>query len=173
MRVLLVVVLLVLGIGAGVLVDRLVLLPNNPAIGLNEATVKALEKLGVDRALLEKGGLLDNPPFIAEKKEEPKRSDSSPSKEEVLGYLDGKTLDLSEAEPQDKGAAKTIMKKAGIKSLHIGNSSRINNDPWWTDIQFIYDTGASRYVVIGRIEHQLIADQRAFFGFTKSRVAKQ
>jgi hypothetical protein len=40
-------------------------------------------------------------------------------------------------------------------------------------VGFLYDTATDSYAVEGSVEHKLVEDQPAFFGFTVKRVVKQ
>jgi hypothetical protein len=107
---------------------------------------------------------------------EPQRLNGDPTAAEVKNYLDGKSLLIpgEGALPGDIKDSRTIViKKESIRALSIGDGASINRGPWNHDITFLYDTGKESYAVECSVEHKLVEDQRAFFGFTVKRVVKQ
>jgi hypothetical protein len=101
-------------------------------------------------------------------------SQSRPSKEEVIEYLDGKELDLAKGRDAGKGEAKHVIRKDQIEALQVADSATsVNNGPWSVQIDFILNTGMGRYAVTGRVEHKLVDQKRAFFGFLVEQVARQ
>src|SRR5262249_30383185 len=108
----------------------------------------------------------------------PKASEGTPTRDEILGYLDGKNLDLASTPAADRprrnpSATTLLLKREGITALSIGRGASIDDGPWQTEMTFLYDTGDERYAVVGKVEHRLVENQRAFFGFTVDRVARQ
>ena len=104
------------------------------------------------------------------------RAEGDLTVEEVKKYLDGKTLELPSADPvakEGKPGRTCTIKKESITALRVGNGFSVNNERWQHEITFIYDTGDGLYSVIAQVEHRLVGDQQAFFGFKVVRIAKQ
>jgi hypothetical protein len=102
-------------------------------------------------------------------------SDGWPTEEEARAYLDGKALPLKVqgGVPVPDGQSITIHRER-IAALEVSQSgSQVNGEPWSTQVTFIYDDHGSKYAVEATVHHRKVADQRAFFGFDVTRVAKQ
>jgi hypothetical protein len=101
-------------------------------------------------------------------------SQSRPTREEVIDYLDGKELDLAMGGDGGQGKAKHVIRKEQIEALQVADSATsVNDEPWSVQIDFILNSGMGRYAVTGRVEHKLVDHKRAFFGFSVERVARQ
>ena len=108
----------------------------------------------------------DTPPAI--------REEFDLTAEEVKNYLDGKPLELPEEKAEKGKPNRTVtMSKEGVTAVQISNASRANNDPWEHEVTFIYDTGMGSYAVIARVQHRVVEQKQAFFGFKLNRVEKQ
>jgi hypothetical protein len=102
-------------------------------------------------------------------------NDAWPTREEVLAYLDGKSVPLSVPNQlsgaDDKGH---VLKREQIEALEVKTSGgNINGGAWSTEVNFLLNTGTGRYAVSGTVEHRLIENTRAFFGFRVREVSKQ
>jgi len=99
-------------------------------------------------------------------------SQAYPSKEEVLDYLDGKTI--SRTQPPSKDEPQFILRQAQIEALEVSQSgTSVNDGPWTTAVTFIAKTDEGRYAVKLTLEHRLVENNRAFFGFHVAEIAKQ
>jgi hypothetical protein len=106
----------------------------------------------------------------------PASAETTPTKEEIAGYLNGKTLPLPETDSvalQGNASSKSCILKDGLEALEKGNGWSYNNEPWTTPIVFLYSDGDARYAVEADIYHKPVGDKTAFFGFTVKKVAKQ
>ena len=93
-----------------------------------------------------------------------------PSKDEVLDYLDGKTI----AQSLEKGAPRFVLKRDQVEALEVDKSATsVGDGPWVTSVTFIANAGDGRYAVKLTVQHRRVEDKRAFFGFTVQEVAKQ
>jgi len=104
------------------------------------------------------------------------RSEGNLTAEEVKDYLHGKTLQLSAEAANGNGKEKAgivTIKKEGITALKVGNGASVNNGPWSHEVTFLYGTEEGSYAVIAEVEHRLVEDKRAFFGFRVTRIVKQ
>jgi hypothetical protein len=106
------------------------------------------------------------------------RPDGDLTEAEVKEYLDGKSIDLSGiAEAAKDGAAKTpqllVLKKSNIRAVRIHGGISVSSGPWTHDITLLYDNGPESYAVELSVEHRMVANQQAFFGFKVNRVVKQ
>jgi hypothetical protein len=99
-------------------------------------------------------------------------SEGTPTKDEVLDYLDGKEILLAGGHPPLDGPKYTI-RKADIEALKVGSGASVNNGPWSTEIDLLLNTGQGRFAILARVEHKLIENKRAFFGYKIERVARQ
>lgn len=100
-------------------------------------------------------------------------TDSTPSKEEVLAYLNGK--EITAETTTDKAKKLTFaINRANITALEIGStSSRVGDSPWSSSCTFLYDNGNVRLAVEIDFEHRKVDNKRAFFGMHVKRVAEQ
>jgi hypothetical protein len=99
-------------------------------------------------------------------------SESYPSKEEVLDYLDGKTI--SRTDPPAKDELQFTLRRDQIEALEVDKSgTSVGDGPWTTTVTFIAKADETRYAVKLTVKHRRIEDKRAFFGFHVSEVAKQ
>jgi hypothetical protein len=98
-----------------------------------------------------------------------------PTKDEVLEYLDGKSITLADpTQPPRPENKPHIIKREQIEVLEVATvGSSSGGSPWSTSIDFVLNTGQVRYAVTGRVEHKLIEKKRVFYGFTISQAAKQ
>jgi hypothetical protein len=107
------------------------------------------------------------------------RNETTPTKDEIAAYLDGKTLSLPEADrlTLNQGETSTkscVMKKDGIEAVEKGSGAyRIGDDPWSTPLTLLYKAGDAHYAVDMTIQHKPLGGKSAFYGFSVTRVAKQ
>jgi len=106
------------------------------------------------------------------------RQDNELTEAEVKDYLDGKSIDLSSiAEAAKDGAAKTpqslVLKKSNIRAVRILTGISVDRGTWDHEITLLYDNGPESYAVELSVEHRMVANQQAFFGFKVKRVVKQ
>jgi hypothetical protein len=102
-------------------------------------------------------------------------TDSTPTKEELLIYLHGKTVDVGQRST-DKGKKTSFsIDRTKITALELGTSSyKANDEPWHSSCTFLYDAGDGvRYAVEADFEHRKVDNKRAFFGLNVKRVAEQ
>jgi hypothetical protein len=102
-------------------------------------------------------------------------SEAWPSEDEVRTYLDGKSLPLKVegGAPAADGPSVTI-RGGNIKALEVTQGGvQGNGGPWSTRVTFLYDDQGTKYAVEANVQHRKVKDQRAFFGFDVTRVAKQ
>ena len=100
------------------------------------------------------------------------------TREEVLNYLDGKELPLAvpgPGEPKLEGEPPTVvLKRDQITVLDPEPGVRaVDTAPWTSKVTFLYAHDGERYAVEATVDHKLVENQRAFFGFRPRRVAKQ
>jgi len=96
--------------------------------------------------------------------------DAYPTKDEVLDYLDGKTI----AQSLEKGTPQFVLKREQVEALEVEQGgTMVSNGPWVTSVTFIANSGDGRYAVRLTVQHRPVEDKRAFFGFTVQEVAKQ
>jgi hypothetical protein len=99
-------------------------------------------------------------------------SQAYPSKEEVLDYLDGKTI--SRTQPPSKDEPQFILRQAQIEALEVSQSgTSVNDGPWTTAVTCIAKTDEGRFAVKLTVQHRRVENKRAFFGFQVSEIAKQ
>jgi hypothetical protein len=97
-----------------------------------------------------------------------------PLKEEVIEYLDGKTINLADPKGKEKSPIVHKLRKNEIEALEIGKSaSSFDNGPWSTDMTFIARTDGGRFALKGRVQYRIVENKCAFFGFEISEVARQ
>jgi hypothetical protein len=105
------------------------------------------------------------------------RQDSELTEEEIKDYLDGKSIALSEGAAAQPGTAKTpqplVLNKSNIRAVRITDGFSVSGGPWHHDITLIYDNGPESYAIELSIEHRMVSNQLAFFGYTVKRVVKQ
>jgi hypothetical protein len=110
---------------------------------------------------------------------EPPRKDGPhegyPTKEEVLAYLDGKAVSLTDPkQPAGKDEKPHILKRDQIEALQVNPSgSSFNDGPWSTTVNFIFNTGDARYAMEIWVSHRLVENKRAFFGMQVKQVSRQ
>jgi hypothetical protein len=112
----------------------------------------------------------------ADSKSVARPQDGNVTSDEIKNYLDGKSLLIpgEGALPGDIKDSRTIViKKENIRALSIGDGASVNRGPWNHDITLLYDNGKESYAVECSVEHKLVEDKQAFFGFTVKRVVKQ
>jgi hypothetical protein len=101
-------------------------------------------------------------------------SQAYPTKEEVLDYLDGKTISLDAPEAPAKEKAQLVVKRNQIEALEVSDSgSKLGDGPWVTGVTFLLKTDQGSYAVKMTVQHQLVDDKRAFFGFRVTEMSKQ
>ncbi len=107
-----------------------------------------------------------------------KEADAWPTNQEILAYLDGKTI--SEPAPStpvkgsESGQKSFVLKKGEISSLEVKKSGvAVSGEPWSTPIHFIFNEGGRKYAVDARVDHRKVDDKRAFFGLQAERIAEQ
>ena len=127
--------------------------------------------------LLAVGGLACNrpapPPNFATPSAKEARG-NYPLKEEVIEYLDGKSINLADPKAKDNAGKVHTLRRTEIEALEVAKSaSSINNGPWTTEVTFIVRTDEGRYAVKGSVQYRIVEDTCAFFGFEISEVAKQ
>ena len=91
-----------------------------------------------------------------------------PSKEEVLAYLDGKTI-----HPPGADKSEITLKKEQIRALEVEtSSSRAGNEPWSTAVRFVVTTDQGRYAVEIWVRHNTVENERVIYGFDVKRLDK-
>jgi hypothetical protein len=106
-------------------------------------------------------------------------NETTPTKDEIADYLDGKTLSLPEAgsailNPGEKSSKSCIIKKDGVQAVEKESGGwRVGDEAWNTSILILYDVGDARYAVDATIQHKPLGGKSAFFGFAVKRVAEQ
>jgi hypothetical protein len=101
--------------------------------------------------------------------------DGWPTQEEVLTYLDGKSVPFSDPNrPSGERDQSLVLKREQVEALEVKHSgTRVEDGPWDTPVSFILNTGAGRYAVDAVVSHKLIENKRAFFGFRVRDVSRQ
>jgi hypothetical protein len=101
--------------------------------------------------------------------------DGWPTQEEVLAYLDGKSVPLSDPNrPSGERHWNHVLKREQVEALEVRHSgTRVEDGPWDTPVSFILNTATGRYAVDAVVSHKLIENKRAFFGFRVRDVSKQ
>ena len=101
--------------------------------------------------------------------------DDYPTKEEVLDYLDGKAIALSEPESGSDLAAKTwTLKRSQIEALEVSRSKATPlGEPSISGVTFILHADQGRYAVHGLVSYRFVQEKCAFFGFKVVEVSKQ
>lgn len=93
----------------------------------------------------------------------------SPTNAEVLAYLEGKPLRVSQP-----GNAPIFVQLVGIEALSVArNGGRTGDGAWSTPISFVYNTGRKRYTVEAVVQHQTIGNQRVFSALEIKRVDRR
>jgi hypothetical protein len=99
----------------------------------------------------------------------PAKIDTTPTKEEIAAYLDGKTLPLPEADNTilnagEKSSKTCTMTKDGVEAVQKGSTWTSGGDPSTTSIVVLYKTADARYAVDAILQHKPVGDTSAFFG---------
>jgi hypothetical protein len=101
-------------------------------------------------------------------------SQAYPTNEEVLDYLDGKTISLDTPDAPAKGKAQLVLRRNQIEALDVSDSgTQLTGGPWVTGVTFLLKTDQGSYAVKMTVQHQLVDDKRAFFGFRVTEMSKQ
>jgi hypothetical protein len=100
---------------------------------------------------------------------------SYPTKDEVLTYLDGKTmptrLPVQQGDMPDKDL---LLKRDQITALEVDQKAmKFDDGPWLTDLTFLVNGPEARYAVRATVKHRQVEGKRAFFGVEFREVAKQ
>ncbi len=81
------------------------------------------------------------------------KPETTPTKDEIAAYIDGKTLLLPEADnlvlnAEEKSMKSCVIKKDGVEAVQKENGGwRAGDEPWNTNILILYDAGDARYAV--------------------------
>ena len=99
-------------------------------------------------------------------------SEAYPSKDEVLDYLDGKTI--ARPDPSGKSEPRFIFSRGSVEALEVDQGgTSVGDGPWTTRVTFIAKTGMERYAVKMSVQHRRVENKRAFFGFFVQDIALQ
>jgi hypothetical protein len=104
----------------------------------------------------------------------PNGSEGIPTREQVLTYLDGKTVTLPG--PDDKGDSRDrphTLRREQVEAIEVGSAAQIDSEPWEVDVKLVVNTGEGRYAVHLEIRHELIDNQRVFYGHKVKTVTRQ
>jgi hypothetical protein len=104
----------------------------------------------------------------------PDGSAGIPTREQILTYLDGRTIDLSG--PDGKGDAQKsphTLRREQIEAIEVGSAARIESEPWEVEVKLVVNTGEGRYAVHLEVQHELIDQQRVFYGHEVKKVTRQ
>jgi hypothetical protein len=98
-----------------------------------------------------------------------------PSRDEVLDYLDGKTIALAARDPSpNRLAGGHQFRRDRIEALEVEQArARINSEPWTTTVTFLLRTDDARYAVRGEVAYRWVEDRCAFTGFRVTELAEQ
>jgi hypothetical protein len=99
----------------------------------------------------------------------------APTQEEVLDYLDGKDIALSDPETGSDRAAKSwTLKRSQIDALEVAqNKATPAGEPSISGVTFIFNSDRGRYAVHGVVSYRFVQEKCAFFGFKVVEVSKQ
>jgi hypothetical protein len=98
-----------------------------------------------------------------------------PTNDEVLDYLDGKDIALSDPESGSDLAAKSCtLRRSQIDALEVAqNKVTPVGEPSISGVTFILNSDRGRYAVHGVVSYRLVQEKCAFFGFNVLEVCKQ
>jgi hypothetical protein len=104
-----------------------------------------------------------------------KTRDDYPTKEEVLDYLDGKAIALSDPETEGDRAAKSYtLKRSRIEALEVArNKATPLGEPSVSAVTFILNSDQGRYLVHGLVSYRLVQEKCAFSSFKVVESSKQ
>src|SRR5262245_52965953 len=89
----------------------------------------------------------------------PEPADRHPTRDEILAYLDGKTVRLPDGDKPE-----ITIRNGQIDALEVEKIwSRINDDPWSGDVHFLLTTDRGRYAVDGRVSYRNVEKQIVFY----------
>jgi hypothetical protein len=121
-------------------------------------------------------GLPPGPGPAAEQRNTPgKTRDDYPTKEEVLDYLDGKAIVLSDPQTGSERTAKSCtLQRSQIEALEVArNKETPLGQASISGVTFILNSDQGRYAVHGLVSYRLVQEQCAFVGFKVVEVRKQ
>lgn len=99
-------------------------------------------------------------------------SEAYPSKDEVIDYLDGKTI--ARPDPSGKSEPRFVFARDSIEALEVDQGgTSVGDGPWSTKVTFIAKSGMERYAVKMTVQHRRVENKRAFFGFFVQDIAQQ
>jgi len=97
------------------------------------------------------------------------RPERWPTNAEVLLYLEGKQLPVSQPENLP-----LVVNLDGIEALSVArNGSATEEGAWSTPISFVYNTTRKRYTIDAIVEHRLVGDLRRFTALEIKRVGRR
>jgi hypothetical protein len=104
-----------------------------------------------------------------------KSRDDYPTKEEVLDYLDGKAIALSDPETgSDRAAKSCTLKRSQIEGLEVArNKATPLGEPSVSAVTFLLNSDQGRYAVHGLVSYRFVQEKCAFSGFKVVEVSKQ
>jgi hypothetical protein len=104
-----------------------------------------------------------------------KTRDDYPTKEEVLDYLDGQAIALSDREAgSGRPAGSCSLKRSQIEALEVSrNKATPLGEPSISGVTFVLRCDRGRYAVHGLVSYRLVQEKCAFFGFKVVEVSKQ
>lgn len=102
-------------------------------------------------------------------------SESRPTREQLLNYLDGKVIDLSDSDEKGEPKTKThTLRREQIEAVEFTPfASRSGHDPWRQDVKLVVNTGGALYAMVIEVQNELIDQQRVFYGHRVLKTAKQ
>lgn len=101
-------------------------------------------------------------------------SDGYPSKEELLTYLEGKSMPLVVGQSDAKPADSIVLHREQIEALSVSQGGySVNGGPWNTSVTFLVNTEKGKYAVVADVQHRRVENKRAFFGLNFKEVARQ
>jgi hypothetical protein len=91
-------------------------------------------------------------------------SDAYPSKDDVVDYLEGKTI--ARSDPTAKAGPQFVFQRDHVEAMEVEKSGTMVSDgPWTTTVRFIAKSGMERYAVTMTVQHRRVENKRAFFGY--------